>query len=171
MYVSVEFVSGSGGSDYDEFFTVMRPQLVGLGFVLTGNLQVASDLAQETLLRSWVHWEKIRGYQDPNAWACRVLRNLAANYARHLRRTPRPTPSEDLPELDADRLVLVQALGHLPRPQREALVLHDGLGFSVAEVATELSVPEGTVRSWLSRARAVLAPLVSAGDDSTEVIR
>ena len=56
-------------------------------------------------------------------------------------------------------------------PQREALVLHDGLGFSVAEVATELSVPEGTVRSWLSRARAVLAPLVSAGDDSTEVIR
>ncbi len=57
----------------------MRPQLVGLGFALTGNLQVASDLAQEALLRSWVHWEKIRTYQDPSAWARRVLRNLAAN--------------------------------------------------------------------------------------------
>jgi sigma-70-like protein len=120
---------------------------------------------------SWVHWKKIRTYEDPNAWARRVLRNLAAKHARHMRRAPRPIPPENAPELDADRVAVLQALGHLPRPQREALVLHDGLGFSVAEVATELNVPEGTVRSWLSRARAVLAPLVSAGDDSTEVIR
>ena len=41
----------------------------------------------------------------------------------------------------------------------------------VAEVAVELNVPEGTVRSWLSRARALLAPILSAGDDATEVIR
>jgi RNA polymerase sigma-70 factor (ECF subfamily) len=171
VYVSVESVSGSGGSDYDKFFTSIGPQLVGLGFALTGDLQVARDLAQETLLRSWVHWKKIRTYEDPNAWARRVLRNLAAKHARHMRRAPRPIPPENAPELDADRVAVLQALGHLPRPQREALVLHDGLGFSVAEVATELNVPEGTVRSWLSRARAVLAPLVSAGDDSTEVIR
>jgi RNA polymerase sigma-70 factor (ECF subfamily) len=38
--------------------------------------------------------------------------------------------------------------------------MHDGLGFSVAEVARELGVPEGTVKSWLSRGRAVLAPLL-----------
>ncbi len=49
-------------------------------------------------------------------------------------------------------------------------MLHDGLGLTVAEVAVELNIPEGTVRSWLSRARAVLAPLVSAGNDTTEVI-
>ena len=110
----MESVSGSA-ADYDEFFTNMRPQLVGLGFALTGNLQVASDLAQEALLRSWVHWDKIRTYQDPNAWARRVLRNLAANHARHLRRAPRPIPTEDVPELDADRVALLQALGHLPR--------------------------------------------------------
>jgi RNA polymerase sigma-70 factor (ECF subfamily) len=170
VYVSVESVSESGLADYDEFFTNMRPQLVGLGFALTGNLQTASDLAQEALLRSWVNWEKIRTYQDPNAWARRVLRNLAANHARHLRRAPRPTPTENVPELDEDRVALLQALGHLPRQQREALVLHDGLGLTVAEVAVELSVPEGTVRSWLSRARAVLAPILS-GDDTTEVIR
>ena len=171
VYVSVEPVNESSLSDYDEFFTNMRPQLVGLGFALTGNLQVASDLAQEALLRSWVNWEKIRTYQDPNAWARRVLRNLAANHARHLRRAPRPSPIEDVPELDADRVALLRALGHLPRPQREALVLHDGLGLTVAEVAVELNVPEGTVRSWLSRARSVLVPLLGAGDDTTEAIR
>jgi RNA polymerase sigma-70 factor (ECF subfamily) len=171
VYVSVESVSGSSLADYDEFFTNMRPQLVGLAFALTGNLQVASDLAQEALLRSWINWEKIRTYQDPSAWARRVLRNLAANHARHLRHAPRATPIEDVPELDADRVALLGALGHLPRPQREALVLHDGLGLTVAEVAVELNVPEGTVRSWLSRARALLAPILSAGDDTTEVIR
>jgi RNA polymerase sigma-70 factor (ECF subfamily) len=74
-------------------------------------------------------------------------------------------------ELDADRVAILRALRHLPRPQREALVLHDGLGLTVVEVAVELSVPEGTVRSWLSRARAVLAPILSIGDDTTEVIR
>ena len=57
----------------------------------------------------------------------------------------------------------------LPRQQREALVLHDGIGLSVAEVAIELGVPEGTVRSWLSRSRAMLAPILSAGDNATEV--
>jgi RNA polymerase sigma-70 factor (ECF subfamily) len=171
VYVSAESVSEPGLADYDEFFTNMRPQLVGLGFALTGNLQVASDLAQEALLRSWVSWDKIRTYQDPNAWARRVLRNLAANHARRLRRAPRPTPIEDVAELDADRVAILRALRHLPRPQREALVLHDGLGLTVVEVAVELSVPEGTVRSWLSRARAVLAPILSIGDDTTEVIR
>ncbi len=64
---------------------------------------------------------------------------------------------------------MIAALAHLPEPQREALVLHDGLGLSVAEVASELGVPEGTVRSWLSRGRAVLAPILSAGDDTMEV--
>jgi RNA polymerase sigma-70 factor (ECF subfamily) len=36
-------------------------------------------------------------------------------------------------------------------------VMHDALGFSVAEVANELGVPEGTVKSWLSRARSRLS--------------
>jgi len=35
--------------------------------------------------------------------------------------------------------------------------MHDALGFSVAEVANELGVPEGTVKSWLSRARSRLS--------------
>jgi RNA polymerase sigma-70 factor (ECF subfamily) len=48
-------------------------------------------------------------------------------------------------------------------------VLHDGLGVPVAEVASELGVPEGTVRSWLSRGRAVLSPILSAEDDTREV--
>ena len=162
-------MSGSGRTDYDDFFTSARPQLVGLAFALTGDIQVAHELAQEALVRSWIHWRKIRSYDDPSAWARRVLRNLAANHARHLRRAPLPPPIENVSAPTTDRLAMIAALAHLPEPQREALVLHDGLGLSVAEVASELGVPEGTVRSWLSRGRAVLAPILSAGDDTMEV--
>ena len=162
-------MSGSGLTDYDEFFAETRPKLVGLGLALTGDLQVAQELAQETLIRSWIHWRRIRNYDQPAAWARRVVRNLAADHAKHLRRAPTPPPPANVPSPTPDRLALIAALAQLPRPQREALVLHDGLGMSVVEVATELGVPEGTVRSWLSRARAVLIPALSAGDDTTEV--
>jgi RNA polymerase sigma-70 factor (ECF subfamily) len=41
----------------------------------------------------------------------------------------------------------------LPGVQARALLLHDGLGMTVSEVAAELKAPEGTVKSWLSRSR------------------
>ena len=162
-------MSGSGPTDYDEFFAETRPQLVGLGFALTGDVQVAQELAQEALIRAWVRWRRIRDYDQPSAWARRVVRNLAADHAKHLRRAPVPPRLEQVPSPTPDRLALIAALAQLPGPQREALVLHDGLGLSVAEVAGELGVPEGTVRSWLSRGRAVLVPILSAGDSTTEV--
>jgi RNA polymerase sigma-70 factor (ECF subfamily) len=45
----------------------------------------------------------------------------------------------------------------LPGDQAKALLLHDGLDMTVGEVALELGVPEGTVKSWLSRSRKVVA--------------
>ena len=81
MYVIVRPMSGSGLTDYDEFFAETRPNLVGLGLALTGDLQIAQELAQEALTRAWVHWRRIRSYDQPAAWARRVVRNLAADRA------------------------------------------------------------------------------------------
>jgi RNA polymerase sigma-70 factor (ECF subfamily) len=52
---------------------------------------------------------------------------------------------------------LAQAMRLLPGPQARALLLHDGLGLTVTETAQELEVPEGTVKSWLSRSRTIVA--------------
>ena len=54
-------------------------------------------------------------------------------------------------------LDIAEALHRLSRSQQRALVLHDVVGLSVVEIAAELNVPRGTVRSWLSRGRAALA--------------
>jgi RNA polymerase sigma-70 factor (ECF subfamily) len=98
-------------------------------------------------------------YDRPEAWARRVLFNLALNERRRGGRE-RVWSDVDAPVVDGPserHVALVQALGNLPMDQRKALVLHDGAGVPVAQVADELGVPEGTVKSWLSRGRAKLA--------------
>lgn len=47
-----------------------------------------------------------------------------------------------------------------------ALVLHDGAGMSIQEVASEMKVPEGTVKSWLSRGRSAAALKLAPASNS-----
>lgn len=96
-----------------------------------------------------------------------MVRKAALGYASKRRRKAvnglraalRHGPPPEVPAPSADRIDLDRALDALPRIQLEALVLQD-LGFDVASIAAQLGVPEGTVKSRLSRARAALAPLL-----------
>ncbi|MGH9351002.1 MAG: RNA polymerase sigma factor, partial [Terriglobia bacterium] len=58
---------------------------------------------------------------------------------------------------EASVTALAIALQSLPHNYAKAIVLHDVIGLPVAQAAAELGAPEGTVRSWLSRGRALLA--------------
>ncbi len=163
---------------FETFFRSAGPRLVALGYVFTGDAAQAQDLAQEALLRAWQRWDTVSGYDDPTAWCRRVLCNLATSEWRssHRRRAvespqPTPTPTSTSPGPDIEAMELARALDTLPGPQRTAIVLHDAADLSVAEVARELDVPEGTVRSWLSRGRKALAAELSIPDDDELVIR
>ena len=145
---------------YDAFFQASWARLQGQAYVLTGSLEQAQDLTQEAFLRAWTHWDRITGYEDPEGWTRRVLHNLCIQSWRRSqvrrfdgpRPTARTTPSST-DEAPDDHVLLAQAMRHLPGERARALLLHDGLGMTVAETARELGVPEGTVKSWLSRAR------------------
>jgi RNA polymerase sigma-70 factor (ECF subfamily) len=153
-------VSRSGAEEaYDTFFQTSWARLEGQAYVLTGSRAQAQDLTQEALLRAWTHWEQIASYESPEAWTRRVLHNLCIQSWRtaKIRRwtEPRePAVTDDRPE---DHMLLAEAMRQLPGPQARALLLHDGLGMTVAETARELDVPEGTVKSWLSRSRKIVA--------------
>lgn len=71
-----------------------------------------------------------------------------------------PLP-EDVPGPGPETVALATALATLPLAQRQALVLHHLADLSVAAVAAELGVPEGTVKARLSRGRAALALLLT----------
>jgi RNA polymerase sigma-70 factor (ECF subfamily) len=121
-----------------------------------GDRQRAEDLVQETLLRAWRHPEAL----DPErgsvrAWLFTTARHLSIDAWR--RRSARVTEvvTDSLPEPAADdetdRAVeawtVAEALARLSAPHREVLIECFYRGRSVAETATRLGIPPGTVKS------------------------
>jgi RNA polymerase sigma-70 factor, ECF subfamily len=143
---------------FDRFFRTAKQPLVSMAYVLTGDIQVAQDLTQEAFLRTWSRWHRISHYDDPQAWTRRVLYNLIISRSRSNKvRQREADPRRSAPPPGESHLLLAAALRSLPENQMRAMVLHDGAGLSVKEVAFEMKAAEGTVKSWLSRGRASAA--------------
>lgn len=144
---------------YDAFFQTSWARLQGQAYILTGSQEQAQDLTQEALLRAWTHWDRISGYENPEGWTRRVLHNLCIQSWRksQIRRLAGPREMATTVDVPEDHVLLAGAMRLLPGEQARALLLHDGLGMTVAETARELGVPEGTVKSWLSRTRKIVA--------------
>jgi RNA polymerase sigma-70 factor (ECF subfamily) len=162
---------GEGAEDdaqsFDAFFRRASKPLVVQAYMLTGDQVVAQDLAQEALLRAWTRWPRVRKLDDSLAWTRRVLHNLAVSRSRYDRvRQRQVDPPVALPPPNLAHLEIAKVLRSLPRDQAIALVLHDGAGASVREIASQLDAPEGTVKSWLSRGRAAAAAGLEASSPS-----
>ncbi len=124
---------------------------------LTGDRAAADDTVQETLLRAWRTPRILE--QDPSttrSWMFTVARHLVIDDYRSARRRHELTVDE-LPEravedrTDAlfEALLIEEALASLSYDHRAVIVRAYYGGRSVAEVARELDIPEGTVKSRL----------------------
>lgn len=150
----------SDAADFDELYQAHYRPVLAMAYALTGDPGDAQDLTQEAFCRAWQRWERVARYDDPLAWVRRVVVNLAASRWRRLAvarlHRHRHLPGQ-VPPLEPDHVAVVAALRTLPAAQRRAVVLHHLVDLPVAEVAQELGVPVGTVKSWLHRARTALA--------------
>ena len=152
---------------FDAFFADAWGRLVSQAYLLTGNRETAQDLTQEAFLRAWKRWRKVTTYDSPEAWTRKVLHNLCIESWRRKRLEARHSGvdrAEVVDERGHDH-ELVEAMKSLPGPQARALLLHDGLGLTVADTARELEVPDGTVKSWLSRGRRVVRARMSPSQE------
>jgi RNA polymerase sigma factor (sigma-70 family) len=148
----------SDSESFGAFFRESKRQVNGLAFMLTGDSSSAQDIAQEAYLRAWVRWPRIRKFDDPAGWTCHVLYNLGISKSRGdrlRRRTAEGVTS--VPGPNEEHLILAGALRSLPEEQMRVLVLHDGAGIPIRELATQMQIPEGTIKSRLSRGRAAAA--------------
>jgi len=142
---------------FDSFFDDSWARLQSQAYVLTGSHEHAQDLTQEALLRTWRNWQKVALLDNPEAWTRKVLHNLCISSWRKSQRRPTRHEIPNVAEIPDSHMEIAQVMRSLPGNQARALLLHDGLGMTSSEVASELGVPEGTVKSWLSRSRRLLA--------------
>ncbi len=140
-------------------FRMLVPRVRNLvRYVVRGDRDV-DDLAQEALVALFRGLGSYRGDGRFRAWADRVVIRsaLRAIKKRRLHDAPLREQDADFPaECQGDardsylwRRTLVRCLDELPWEQRQAVVLHFVLDFTVPDVASELGVPVETVRSRL----------------------
>ena len=147
---------------FEDLYRVEYPGLVAVARAITGDLRDGEDLVQDTMVKTLVHWGRVRRLERPGAWCHRVLVNACRSRLRR-RRTERlfvarmrehdpisPGPSPDV-------VAFWTVVHTLPSRQRMVVALYFAGERTAAEIASILRCPEGTVYSDLSRARVVLA--------------
>ena len=135
------------------------PRLRRYARALTGDVNRADDLVQDTLERALAKLDLWQPESDLRAWLFTLMHNLFVNQLRrhHLAETAledaldEPVNGGQLEALAARDIH--DALARLPPEQREVLLLVGLEQFGYAEAAQVLGVPTGTVMSRLSRAR------------------
>jgi len=133
---------------------------------VTGNLHDADDAAQDAFLSALDRLETYDAARPFGPWLMRIATNASIDLVR--RRTVRRADALDerapgrgpSPAADAEAAEIRQrfgtALAALPERQRVAVTLFDVEGYSHAEIAAVLEIPEGTVRSDVFHARRAL---------------
>ncbi|MFZ0666877.1 MAG: RNA polymerase sigma factor [Acidimicrobiales bacterium] len=155
-------------SSFPQFFDEQHDRLLAHAYALTGDIELSEDIVQEVMIRAWKRWHYVSRLDLPGSWARKVLRNLAVdNWRNKSVRRRHESIYEPVPPPDVGHLDVANALRRLPELQRTSLILHDVVGLSVAEVASEMSVPEGSVRAWLFRGRQRLAELLEFDSPKT----
>ena len=134
---------------------------------ILGNDADAEDAAQDALIGAWRQIGSLRDVDRFDAWlgqitvnACRMtLRrrsNAVVNLAQASQIELTDTRASGIEGRTVSAVAFDRAFDRLPVEQRSILVLHHHDELPVAEIATRLGVPEGTVKSRLHAARAAL---------------
>ena len=106
------------------------------------------------MVRAYQKWRTVRQYANPAGWTYRVGLNWAISQLRRRKRLVQAksisnNPTWAPPPADP---AISEALPHLPIEQRAVVVLRYLCDETQAEIASDLDIPVGTVRSRLSRA-------------------
>ena len=164
---------------FEEVYERYGGMIFNLALRMTGDVEEAADLCQETFLKIHRHLGGFRGRSALRTWVycvavncCRSRFRRQKNRRQHMME-PSPEGLEDLPDprrgpeertISRDtRDRVAAALEQLPPIYREVVLLRDLEGLTYREISRVLGVRLGTVRSRLARGRDRLRELLENG--------
>lgn len=166
-----ELTSRDPSPTFSEFYEHHRASVFAALTATLGDPDLAADATDEAMTRAYARWGQVSHFANPSGWVYRVGLNWARGLLRrhrlhrakrHLLATEDATnPAVRDPELAA-------ALASLSLEHRAVVVLRHLLDWSVEQTADALDIPEGTVKSRLSRALDQLASALDAGHPGSE---
>ncbi len=178
-----EFVSRCKRGDTDAFEVLVKrhqKKMLNIVYRMTGDYDDACEVVQEAFLSAYRAINKFRGDAKFSTWLTGITVNHAKNRLRQIQsrsyheivsiddpvETESGRISYDAPAHDASAIERLEqkevqhkvqeCIGGLDKDQREVLILRDVEEFSYDEISTILKIPDGTVKSRLSRARDAL---------------
>lgn len=146
----------------DDFEQMMRDHIravTAYARSISATRDIADEAVQETFIRAWRYSSSYRGDAPVISWLITICRRVVIDLTsrHHINEhdilTESVSESTDSYELSE----LTDLIAALPLPQREVVVLCAILGFDYGTAAHTLSIPVGTVRSRLARARESLS--------------
>ena len=165
-------VLGGDTEAFSELVTRYEKTVYNLALRMVGDRSDAADMAQEAFVKAWTNLPSYRGESRFSAWLYRITTNVCLDFLRHKSRRPQvslstsdddeerqldiPDPKSMPEELLMKKLgmeAVHRGLERLPPKHRQILVMRELGGLSYSEIAAQLSLEEGTVKSRIFRAR------------------
>lgn len=167
---------GGRDEEFREFMRTRASLLHQSAYLLCGDWHLAHDLVQDTLVKAYQHWPRVRQADKPDAYVRRILLNeVRGRWRRRERAVPVsrfPEGHEPVAPDAADEITrragLLQALLALPLRQRATVILRYLEGMSERETAATLGCSEGTVKSQSARALGTLRNFLDRTDQRHE---
>jgi RNA polymerase sigma-70 factor (sigma-E family) len=158
---------------FDEFVGARGDALWRSAWLLTGDGQLAEDLVQTALGKSWPAWDRVSANGSFEAYVRRVMFTTYVAWWR--RRWNGERPTRNVPELHEApgtselRHDLVRALAALPKGQRAVVVLRYFEDLTERQAAEVLGCSVGTVKSQTARALRALrnSPVLRLEEESS----
>ena len=155
-------------AEYDEFVAASWRRLCWTAYMLTGDRQLAEDLAQTALVKTYVAWPRVRRVrlrpEGPGQREHRPPPASAPHRGEGLAIEAATRPDSEVENRDH----VVRLLAGLTELERKVMVLRYYFDLSEKDTADEIGVGVGTVKSTAARARAKIreGPL-AAGDSES----
>lgn len=146
----------------------MKQTMFRGAFSILRNVSDSEDAAQNAIIKAYSNLDRLKDKKNFRAWMIRILKNECYTILRQrkpvldLDEQVEPAYEMEMPDID-----LARAFDKLSPDNRIAITLYYYEGYTTAEIASVLDVPEGTIKSRLSRARKDLRGML----EDKEVIR